>query len=115
MQRVRRWVAEMAAMTRPAEVVWCDGSEAEYERLIAGMLADGTMLELNQQAFPNCYLHRSNPNDVSRTEQVTFICSALKEDAGPTNTWWDPAEAKAKLTSFYTGCMRGRTMYVVPY
>jgi phosphoenolpyruvate carboxykinase (GTP) len=115
MQRVRRWVAEMVAMTRPDEVVWCDGSEVEYERLIAGMLADGTLLKLNQDAFPNCYLHRSNPNDVSRTEQVTFICSARKEDVGPTNNWWDPAEAKAKLTPLFTGCMKGRTLYVVPY
>src|SRR5947209_15921499 len=115
MQRVQRWADEVAAMTRPEQVVWCDGSQAEYERLIAGMLAEGTMVELNGSAFPRCYLHRSNPNDVSRTEHLTFICSARKEDAGPTNNWWDPAEAKAKMGALYTGCMKGRTLYVVPY
>jgi phosphoenolpyruvate carboxykinase (GTP) len=115
MQRIRRWVAEMTTVTRPDEVVWCDGSEAEYERLLDGMLRDGTMIELNQEAYPRCYLHRSDPNDVSRTEHVTFICSERKDDAGPTNNWWDPAEAKAKLGALFQGCMKGRTMYVVPY
>jgi phosphoenolpyruvate carboxykinase (GTP) len=115
MQQVRRWVAEVAAMTRPGEVTWCDGSEGEYGRLIARMVADRTMIELNQQAYPGCYLHRTDPNDVSRTEHLTFICSAQREDAGPTNNWWDPAEAKAKLGVLFTGCMKGRTMYVVPY
>src|SRR6266568_7769253 len=115
MQRVRRWVAEVAATTRPEEVVWCDGSEAEYGRLIDRMLSEGTMIELNQQAFPRCYLHRSDPKDVSRTEHLTFICSARREDAGPTNNWRDPAEAKAKVGAMFAGCMKGRTMYVVPY
>jgi phosphoenolpyruvate carboxykinase (GTP) len=115
MQRVRRWVAEVAATTRPEEVVWCDGSEGEYRRLIAGMVADGNLVELNHEAYPGCYLHRSHPNDVSRTEHLTFICSQRKEDAGPTNNWWDPAEAKAKLGGLFTGSMKGRTMYVIPY
>jgi phosphoenolpyruvate carboxykinase (GTP) len=114
MQQVRRWVAEMTALTRPEEVVWCDGSDAENERLVAGMLADGTLIKLNA-AYPDCYLHRSHPSDVSRTEQVTFICSREREDAGPTNNWWDPAEAKERLAECFKGCMKGRTMYVVPY
>src|SRR5436309_3295484 len=115
MQRIRRWVAEVVATTLPDEVVWCDGSEAEYERLIACMLADGTMIRLDETAFPRCYLHRSDPTDVSRTERVTFIASARKEDAGPTNNWWGPAEAKAELGTRFRGCMKGRTLYVVPY
>ena len=115
MQRVRRWVAEVAATTRPEEVVWCDGSEAEYGRLIDRMLSEGTVIELNQQAFPRCYLHRSDPKDVSRTEHLTFICSPDKDDAGPTNNWMDPEAAKHKVGALFDGAMRGRTMYVVPY
>ncbi|HWG57685.1 MAG TPA: phosphoenolpyruvate carboxykinase (GTP) [Candidatus Acidoferrales bacterium] len=109
------WVEESARLTNPAKIVWCDGSEAEYERLAATMLADGTFLELNQTTFPNCYLHRSNPNDVARTEGVTFICSRRKEDAGPTNNWMSPEAAKEKIRPLFEGAMKGRTMYVVPY
>src|SRR5690348_9654818 len=112
---LERWVEEMAAMTRPGNVVWCDGSEEEYARIIQGMLADGTMLQLNEQAYPNSYLHRSNPSDVARTEDLTFICTREKDDAGPTNNWMPPAEAKDRLTKLFDGCMRGRTMYVIPY
>jgi phosphoenolpyruvate carboxykinase (GTP) len=115
MHRVRRWVAEVAAVTRPEEVIWCDGSEDEYQHLLDRMQTDGTMEALNEEKFPDCYLHRSDPNDVSRTEKVTFIASQRKEDAGPMNNWWDPAEAKAKVGELFKGCMRGRTMYVVPY
>jgi phosphoenolpyruvate carboxykinase (GTP) len=115
MQRVRRWVAEVSMVTRPEEVVWCDGSEEEYQRLRRRMQADGTLQAMNPEQYPNCTLHRTDPNDVSRTEHVTFICSQREEDAGPTNHWWNPAEAKAKVGELFKGCMRGRTMYVVPY
>jgi phosphoenolpyruvate carboxykinase (GTP) len=112
---LERWVEEMAAMTRPDRVVWCDGSEEEYERIIQGMLADGTLLQMNEQVYPNSYLHRSDPNDVARTEDLTFICTREQDDAGPTNNWMPPAEAKSTLTRLFDGCMRGRAMYVVPY
>src|SRR5688572_3861323 len=115
MERVERWVEEVAEITRPDDVVWCDGSEEEYRRLLDRMQADGTTQALNPEKYPNCYLHRSHPNDVSRTEQLTFISSRWKDDTGPTNNWWNPSEAKAKLGELFTGCMKGRTMYVVPY
>jgi phosphoenolpyruvate carboxykinase (GTP) len=112
---LENWVEESSRLTKPAKIVWCDGSEAEDERLAAEMLRDGTFIELNQKTFPNCHLHRSNPNDVARTEQLTFICTQKKEDAGPTNNWMAPAEAKDKLRPLFDGSMKGRTMYVVPY
>jgi phosphoenolpyruvate carboxykinase (GTP) len=115
MTPLERWVEESAKMTRPDRVVWCDGSEAERDRLAEGMLRDGTLTELNQQAFPGCFLHRSNPNDVARTEHLTFISSENRDDAGPTNNWMDPRQARERLTELLTGSMRGRTMYVVPY
>jgi phosphoenolpyruvate carboxykinase (GTP) len=96
-------------------VVWCDGSEQENERLIQQMLSVGTLIELNQQAHPNCYLHRSDPSDVARTEHLTFICSERKEDAGPTNNWMSPAEARERVWPLFEGAMRDRTMYVIPY
>jgi phosphoenolpyruvate carboxykinase (GTP) len=109
------WVEESARLTKPAKIVWCDGSETENDRLTADMLGDGTFVELNQKTYPNCHLHRSNPNDVARTEQLTFICTLKKEDAGPSNNWMAPAEAKEKLRPLFDGSMKGRTMYVVPY
>jgi phosphoenolpyruvate carboxykinase (GTP) len=112
---LERWVEESARMTEPDEILWCDGSESEHQQLVAGMLGDGTLLELNQQAYPGCYLHRSNPNDVARTEHLTFICSDEKDDAGPTNNWMAPADARGRLAELFRGSMRGRTMYVVPY
>jgi phosphoenolpyruvate carboxykinase (GTP) len=108
-------VEECAALCRPDRIVWCDGSEAEHERLVEQMLADGAFHLLNQEHYPGCYLHRSNPNDVARVEHLTFICSEREEDAGPTNNWMAPAEAKAKVRPLFDGCMRGRTMYVMPY
>ena len=102
-------------MTRPSDVVWCDGSKQEYDRLIEAMLRDGTLLALNARTYPSCYLHRSHPSDVARTEQLTFICTREREDAGPTNNWMAPAEAKAKAGEYFKGAMRGRTMYVIPY
>jgi phosphoenolpyruvate carboxykinase (GTP) len=112
---LEQWVDEVAAVTRPKNIHWCDGSEAENERLIREMLASGTLIELNQQKYPGCYLHRSDPTDVARTEHLTFICSERKEDSGPTNNWMDPREAKDKVGALYRGCMQGRTMYVIPY
>src|SRR5882724_1470277 len=110
-----KWVDGTAGMTRPSNVVWCDGSKAEYERLIEEMLGDGTLLPVNTHTYPGCYLHRSHPSDVARTEQLTFICTRDKDDAGPTNNWMAPAEAKAKAGEYFKGAMRGRTMYVIPY
>ncbi len=110
-----QWVNEVAALTQPSRVVWCDGSKAEYDSLIEAMLRDGTLIQLNPRTYPNCYLHRSHPQDVARTEQLTFICTRTKEDAGPTNNWMDPAEAKKKAGAWFKGSMKGRTMYVIPY
>ncbi|HXJ16566.1 MAG TPA: phosphoenolpyruvate carboxykinase, partial [Candidatus Polarisedimenticolia bacterium] len=109
------WVEESARLTKPSKIVWCDGSEAENDRFTADMLRDGTFLELNQKTYPRCYLHRSNPNDVARTEGLTFICTRKREDAGPTNNWMSPSEAKDRVRPLYDGAMKGRTMYVVPY
>jgi len=110
-----RWVDETAGLTKPARVTWCDGSKAEYDRLIEAMLQDGTLLPLNQSTYPGCYLHRSHPSDVARTEQLTFICTTHKDDTGPTNNWMAPADAKAKMNPWLRGAMRERTMYVIPY
>src|SRR5687767_15895029 len=110
-----KWVEQAAGLTRPDRVVWCDGSKAEYDHTIEDMLRDGTLLPLNSRTYPNCYLHRSHPSDVARTEQLTFICSREKDDAGPTNNWMAPAEAKEKAGGYLRGAMRGRTMYVIPY
>jgi phosphoenolpyruvate carboxykinase (GTP) len=112
---LRQWVEETAAWTEPERVVWCDGSTAEKERLVAEMLGTGALHALNPDAYPACYLHRSDPNDVARTEHLTFICSERKDDAGPTNNWMSPADAEAKVKPLFRGAMKGRTMYVVPY
>jgi phosphoenolpyruvate carboxykinase (GTP) len=112
---LERWVDQAAAMTRPDSVVWCDGSEEEYQRLIQTMLDDGATVALNQQANPNSYLHRSDPNDVARTEHLTYICCRNEQEAGPNNNWMAPAEAKERVGKLFEGSMRGRTMYVIPY
>src|SRR5579884_1451815 len=109
------WVDECARLTRPDRIVWCDGSEREYQDLVATMLRDGTLVRINESAYPNSYLHRSNRNDVARTEHLTFICTSRRDDAGPTNNWMSPREAKEKVRPLFEGAMRGRTMYVVPY
>ncbi len=110
-----KWVEQTAALTHPSSVVWCDGSKAEYDRLIEAMLRDGTLLPLNPRTYPSCYLHRSDPNDVARTEHLTFICTRAAEDAGPTNNWMSPADAKSRAGEYLRGSMRGRPMYVIPY
>ena len=112
---LEQWVNDVAKMTRPQKVVWCDGSAAEYEGLIERMLEDGTLIRLNQEAYPDCYLHRSHPSDVARTEHLTFICSPERDDAGPTNNWMPPKEARDKVGKLFEGSMQSRTMYVVPY
>jgi len=111
----QKWVSEAAGLTQPSRVVWCDGSKAEYDSLIEAMLQDGTLLPLNPKTYPNCYLHRSHPSDVARTEQLTFICSRDKDSAGPTNNWIAPIEAKSTAGALFRGSMRGRTMWVIPY
>jgi len=115
MTPAERWVDEVAGTTRPARVVWCDGSEGENQRLVEGMLEDGTLIRLNEQKAPGCTLHRSHPSDVARTEHLTFIASRRQQDAGPTNNWMSPQDAKERVGPLFDGVMAGRTMYVVPY
>ncbi|HET9817957.1 MAG TPA: phosphoenolpyruvate carboxykinase (GTP) [Rhodanobacteraceae bacterium] len=112
---LNQWVDDVARRVRPDDVHWCDGSEAEYDHLVTGMLETGDLIELNQQTHPRCYLHRSDPRDVARVEKLTVICTRNKDDAGPNNNWLDPAEAHAKIDALFDGCMQGRTMYVIPY
>jgi phosphoenolpyruvate carboxykinase (GTP) len=112
---LENWVEEAARLTKPDQVVSCDGSDDENERILEEMLRDGDSETLNEKTHPNCYLHRSSPNDVARTEHLTFICTPEQDDAGPTNNWMDPGAAKHKLGALFDGAMRGRTMYVVPY
>jgi phosphoenolpyruvate carboxykinase (GTP) len=109
------WVEEMARLTKPDRVYWCDGSDAEKRRLTEEAVASEVLIPLNAQKRPGCYLHRSNPNDVARVEHLTFICTPTKDEAGPTNNWMAPDEAYKKLGKLFDGSMKGRTMYVVPY
>ncbi len=109
------WVTEVAKLVAPEKIYWCDGSEEERKVLIAEMLKTGDLLELNEKTHPNCFLHRSDPNDVARVEQLTFICSRLEDDAGPNNNWMNPVEAHAKIDTLFERSMKGRTMYVIPY
>ena len=112
---VLNWIDEMAAMTKPDKIVWIDGTEEQAEALRAEACSTGEMIKLNQELLPNCYLHRTAVNDVARVEGRTFICTSKKEDAGNINNWMAPDECYAKLTKLYTGSMKGRTMYVIPY
>src|SRR2546427_7801648 len=110
----QRGVWEAAGLTHPSRVVWCDGSKTEYDGLIEAMLQDGTLLPLNPKTYPNCYLHRSHPADVARTEQLTFICAREKDAAGPTNNWIAPVEAKATAGALPRGSKRGGGGDVLP-
>jgi len=112
---LERWVDEVARDTRPYKIHWCDGSESENDRLIDEMLQSGVLKDLNHSRFPNCYLHRSDPSDVARTEHLTFICSRERADTGPVNNWMAPAEARTKVGALFKDAMKGRTMYVIPY
>lgn len=109
------WVGQVAALTQPDAIHWCDGSEAEYRQLIALMQQTGDLQPLNPTTHPDCYLHRSHPSDVARVEHLTFVCTRERDDAGPNNHWMDPAEAHARMDALFAGCMRGRTLYVIPY
>ena len=114
-QELLNWVKSVAGLTKPDRVHWCSGDAAENDRMAAEMLESGEFIELNPQSHPGCYLHRSDPGDVARVEHLTFICTPDREDAGPNNHWMDPEQAKAKMRSLFNGCMRGRTLYVIPY
>ena len=112
---VTKWIDEMAAMTQPDKIVWIDGSEAQAEELRKEACSTGELIKLNEKLLPNCYLHRTALNDVARVENRTFICTTKQEDAGNINNWMTPAECYAKLTKLFTGSMKGKTMYVIPY
>lgn len=112
---VRKWVAESVDLCQPGRVIWCDGSQQQREQFLAQGVEEGTFIKLNQEKLPNCYLHRSNPNDVARSEHLTFICTPSADLAGPTNNWMETKAAYAKMRGLFDGCMKGRTMYVVPF
>ena len=114
-QELKSWVEEVSEMTKPDNIYWCNGSKEEYEEFIQKMLGTGDLMQLNEETFPNCYLHRSDPSDVARVEHLTFICTEDSDDAGPNNNWMDPKEAHEKLDHLFENCMEGRTMYVIPY
>ena len=114
-KHVLDWVDEMVKLCQPDKVVWIDGSDEQLKALRDEAISTGEMIELNQEKLPGCLYHRTNPNDVARVEDRTFICSKKEEDAGPTNNWMDPDKMHALLNPLYDGVMKGRTMYVIPY
>lgn len=112
---LKEWVDQVAQLTTPENIHWCDGSEAEYQGLVEQMKNEGTLTQLNPESYPNCYLHRSDPKDVARVEHLTFICTKDKTEAGPNNHWMAPEDGHAKVDALFKGAMKGRTLYVVPY
>ncbi|WP_439709767.1 hypothetical protein [Thermoclostridium stercorarium] len=114
-KKLQAWIEEVAKMCQPDDIYICDGSEEENQRLLNELVESGLGIKLNQEKLPGCYLFRSDPSDVARVEDRTFIASKKQEDAGPTNNWIDPVELKKTMTELYTGCMKGRTMYVIPF
>jgi len=115
LQALNQWVLQVARLTQPDTIQWCDGSDSEFAALTARMQADGTLIPLNPDTNPRSWLHRSHPDDVARVEHLTFVCTSERDDAGPNNHWMPPAEGNAKMDALFDGCMRGRTMYVIPY
>src|SRR5450631_4211298 len=114
-REVANWVDEMARLTKPDRIHWCDGSNAEFQTMERELVAKNELLPLNQSSFPGCYLYRSNPSDVARVEHLTFVCTEHRDDAGPNNYWMAPQAAHQKMDALFAGCMKGRTLYVVPY
>ncbi len=112
---IRQWVEEVGQLTTPDNVVVCDGADRERDRIVKECLASGELIELNQKKLPGCYLHRSAPHDVARTEHLTYVCTRYKEDAGPNNNWMSPPDAIQKLTPLFKGAMKGRTLFVIPF
>ena len=114
-KKLLSWVEEVRAMCKPEQVYWCDGSKAEYDKLMSEAVASGAAIKLNEDKRPNCFAFNSDPSDVARVEKRTYISCAKEEDAGPTNNWIDPVELKKTMTELYDGCMKGRTMYIIPF
>lgn len=114
-REVADWVESVAALTRPRNIHWCDGGEAEFRALRAELVASGALLALDSATYPDCHLYRSDPTDVARVEHLTYVCTTDRDDAGPNNNWMAPAEAHRKMADLFAGCMRERTLYVVPY
>ncbi|HSM69289.1 MAG TPA: phosphoenolpyruvate carboxykinase (GTP), partial [Xanthomonadales bacterium] len=114
-QQLSKWVDSVASLTQPDQVHWCTGDEAEHGALISELLSRGDLIELNPNTHPGCYLHRSDPGDVARVEHLTFVCTSKQEDAGPNNNWMHPDDARSRMQELFSDCMRGRTLYVIPY
>ena len=112
---LNQWVDEICSLTEADSIYWCDGSKEEFDKLVEDMIKDGSLLKLNEESFPECYLHRSDPEDVARVEHLTYVCSKNEADAGQNNNWMEPDIAKKKMLNFFSGCMKSRTLYVIPY
>jgi phosphoenolpyruvate carboxykinase (GTP) len=115
LKELQAWVDQVAELTQPDDIHWCDGSADEYQRMAEVLLSEGGFVTLNPDTHPGCYLHRSDPSDVARVEHLTYVCTSKEEDAGSNNNWMAPEEARKRLQDLFRGCMRGRTMYVIPY
>jgi len=114
-QALKNWIDEIAGLTQADEIYWCNGSDEEFDSMASKLESEGGFTQLNPETHPNCWLHLSDPTDVARVEHLTFVCTSGKEDAGPNNNWMAPEEARAKMQGLFNGCMKGRTLYVIPY